>query len=124
MPEPSNTNSPLPDHFASRSEVPVDFPRYPLPTAPADTQPKLPARLINGKYVIRLTPLEQLEHHYVYLDFMNQLIAYAHIQRDQRPEVPLLEIVDEIVNHLSLQGWELSKPGQEWVAKQLMQSFE
>lgn len=124
MPESIKSDITLPHEISSRAVVPGDFPRYPLPTAPADNQTKLPARLIDGKYVVGLTPLEQLEHHYVYLDFMNQLVAYTHRKRDQRPEVPLVEIVDEIVYHMSLQGWNLSKPGQEWVANQLRQSFE
>ncbi len=114
----------MPHEISSRAAVPGDFPRYPFTTAPGGTQKQSPARLIDGKYVVGLTPLEQLEHHYVYLDFMNRLIAYAHGRRDQRSEVPLVEIVDEIVSHMSLQGWNLSKAGQEWVAKQLRQSFE
>jgi len=124
MPESFKSDITPSHELSSRAAVPGDFPRYPLPTAPAGTQRQSPARLIYGKFVVGLTPLEQLEHHYAYLDFMNQLIAYAHGKRDQRPEVPLVEIVDEIVNHMSLQGLNLSKPGQEWVAKQLRQSFE
>lgn len=124
MSEPFKSDITPSRELSSSATVPRDFPRYPLPTTPADTQTKLPARLINGKYVVRLTPLEQFEHHYVYLDFMNQLIAYAHGKRDQRPEVPLVEIVDEIVYHMSLQGWNLSKLGQELVTQQLIKSFE
>lgn len=124
MPENYKADDTLPHEISSRAAVPSDFPRYPLPTKPAGTQMLSPARLIDGKYVVRLTPLEQFEHHYVYLDFMNQLIAYAHGKRDQRPEVPLVEIVDEIVYHMSLQGWNLSKLGQELVTQQLIKSFE
>ena len=124
MPESLESYTTLSHELSSRAVLPDDFPRHPFSTAFAGTETKLPARLIDGNYVVGLTPQEQFENHYVYLDFVNQIIAYAHGKRNQRPEVPFVEIVDEVVNQLSLQGWNLSKLGQEWIAKQLRQSFE
>jgi hypothetical protein len=77
MPEPL-----LPDitpHHArsSKSSVPDDFPTDPFPTALAGSHTKFPARLINGKYVVRLTAEERHQRYLHYLDLVNQLIEYT-----------------------------------------------
>lgn len=124
MPEPLQPDITPSHECSSKSSLPDDFPPYPFTKALLRTQARFPARRIDGKYVSGLTPQEQFELRYVYLEFVNRLIEYAHRKRDKTPEVPYVEIVDEIIHLMSLQDWSLSKPGLDRLAQQLRESFE
>lgn len=124
MPEPLLPDITPHHERSSKSSVPDDFPPYPFTKALLRTHARLPARRINSKYVSGLTPQERFELRYVYLEYINRLIEYAHRKRDQTPEVSYVEIVDEITHLMSLQDWNLSKPGLDRLAQQLRESFE
>nr|CBA32550.1 hypothetical protein Csp_D32710 [Curvibacter putative symbiont of Hydra magnipapillata] len=103
--------------------VPGDFPTDVYPSALAGSQTKFSARVIDGKYVVGLTPAERSQHYLQCLDLLNQLTEYTQRKLDQKPEAPRAEILDDIVKRIPLQGWALSTPELEWIAKQLTQSF-
>jgi hypothetical protein len=124
MPESFKPDITLSDELSSRSTLPDDFPPYPFTKAFLRTQARFPARRINGEYVSELTPQERFELRYVYVEYINWLIEYAHRIRDQTPEVSYVEIVDEIIHLMSLQDWNLSKPGLDRLAQQRRESFE
>jgi hypothetical protein len=123
MPEPFKSDNALSHELSSRSVVPDDFPSDPFPAALAGTQTKFAARLINCKYVVGLTPEERSQRHLECLDLVNQLSAYIQRKREQKPEVPLPDILDNVVNRIPLQGWNLGIQELEWIAKQLRQRF-
>lgn len=108
---------------SSKSSVPDDFPTDPFPAALAGSQTKFSARLIYGKYVVGLTAEERHRRYLHCLDLVNQLIAYTQRKRVQKPEVPMADVLDDIVNRIPLQGWDLCTRELEWIAKQLRQSF-
>lgn len=124
MPEPLQPDITPSHERSTKSSLPDDFPTNPLPAALAGTQTKFSARLINGKYVVGLTAEERSQRYLHCLDLVNQLIAYTQRKRVQKPEVPMGDVLHDIVNRIPLQGWGLGTPELEWIAKQLRQSFE
>ncbi|ARV18618.1 hypothetical protein AEP_01674 [Curvibacter sp. AEP1-3] len=124
MPESFKPDIALSHELSSRSTLPDDFPPYPFTEALLRTQARFPARRFNGEHVSGLTPQERFELRYVYVEYINRLIEYAHRKCDQTPEVSFVEIVDEITHLMFLQDWNLSKPGLDRLAQQLRDSFE
>lgn len=124
MPESFKPDITLSDELSSRSTLADDFPPYPFTEALVRTHARFPARRINGEHDSGLTPQERFELRYVYVDYINRLIDYAHRKRDQTSEVSYVEIVDEIIHLMSLQDWNLSKPGLDRLTQQLRESFE
>jgi hypothetical protein len=124
MPESFKPDIILSHERSSKSSVPDDFPTDPFPAALAGSQTKFSARLIEGKYVVGLTAEERHQRYLHCLDLVNQLIAYTQRKREQKPEVPKADVLDDIVNRIPLQGWDLGTSEMEWIAKQLRQSFE
>lgn len=122
MPEPFKTDIPLHDQLTSRSEVPGDFPVDLFPSALAGSQTKFSARVVDGRYMVGLTPEERSQHYLQCLDLLNQLIEYTQRKLNQKPQVARNEILDDIANRIPLQGWDLSAPEMQWIAKRLRQS--
>lgn len=58
-------------------KVPDDFPRDVAPAGLAGAQPKLAARMINGRFVVGLTEEERLERWQICEDLAQQLIVPA-----------------------------------------------
>lgn len=103
--------------------VPDDFPRDPFPAALSGTQPKFAARLIDGKYVVGLTPEERAERYLGCLDLVDQLTAYVNRKVAEKPEVTQSSVLDSLASRMPHQGWDLGKSELEWMEKHLRARF-
>lgn len=103
--------------------VPDDFPHDPFPTALSGTQPKLAARLIEGKYVVGLTPEERAQRYLGCLDLVDQLTAYVHKKMAQKPDLTLTAALDSLASRIPQQGWDLGWTEVVWIEKQLRARF-
>ena len=74
-------------HLAKMTSlVPDDFPWDTTPPSLAGAQPKLAARLIDGKYLVGLTPTERYGRWEMCEDLAHQLIAKTLSDADNHPE--------------------------------------
>lgn len=74
--------------------VPDDFPHDPFPAALSGAQPKVAARLIDGKYVVGLTEDERRGRYLMCHDLVEQLIEYAERKRTERTDLTLPALLD------------------------------
>ena len=123
MPEPLQPDITPSHERSSKSSLPDDFPANPFPAALTGSQTKFSARLIHGKYFVGLTAEERHRRYLHCLDLVNQLIEYTQRKRVQKSEVPMADVLDDIVNRIPLQGWDLGTRELEWIGKKLRQSF-
>lgn len=103
--------------------VPDDFPRDPFPAALSGAQPKFAARLIEGRYVVGLTPEERAERYLGCLDLVDQLTAYVHKKLAQKPDLTLTAVLDNLASRIPQQGWDLGGPELVWIEKHLRARF-
>ena len=103
--------------------VPDDFPRDPFPAALSGTQAKFAARLIDGRYVVGLTPEERAERYLGCLDLVDQLTAYVNRKVAEKPDLPPSAVFDSLAIRLPHQGWDLGKTELEWIEKHLRARF-
>lgn len=103
--------------------VPDDFPRGGSIASIAGAQPKLAARLIDGKYVVGWTPAELLERYESCEDLATQLAAYCtrkalanpgwsqgfNLQRAARG------MSEKVMNGL----WDVTEAEQAWVMERV-----
>jgi len=66
--------------------VPPDFPREPLPGSVAGAQPKLLARMVDGKFITGLTAEELYERYDACDDLAQQLAAYCTRKEHENPD--------------------------------------
>lgn len=103
--------------------VPDDFPNDPFPAALSGTQPKFAARLIEGRYVVGLTPEERAERYVGCLDLVDQLTAYVNRKALEKPELTQSVVLDSLVSRMPHQGWNLGKAELAWMEKHLRARF-
>ncbi|QTN26225.1 hypothetical protein HZ993_12805 [Rhodoferax sp. AJA081-3] len=103
--------------------VPDDFPRDPFPAALSGTQAKFAARLIDGRYVVGLTPDERAERYLGCLDLVDQLTAYVNRKALEKPELTQSVVLDSLVSRMPHQGWNLGNAELAWMEKHLRARF-
>ncbi len=103
--------------------VPEDFPHDPFPASLSGTQPKFAARLIEGRYVVGLTPEERAERYLGCLDLVDQLTAYVDRKTAEKPELTQSSVLDSLASRMPHQGWDLGKSELEWMEKHLRARF-
>ena len=103
--------------------VPDDFPRDPFPAALSGTQPKFAARLIEGRYVVGLTPEERAERYLGCLDLVDQLTVYVNRKTAEKPELTQSAVLDSLASRMPHLGWDLGKSELEWMEKHLRARF-
>jgi hypothetical protein len=103
--------------------VPDDFPRDPFPAALSGAQLKFAARLIEGRYVVGLTPEERTQRYLGCLDLVDQLTAYVHKKLAQKPDLTLTAVLDNLASRIPQQGWDLGGPELVWIEKHLRARF-
>lgn len=103
--------------------IPSDFPRDPWPAALTGAQPKLAARLIDGKYVIGLTPEERTARYDVCADLVLQLVAYCERKLRADPPAVLDELLPKVEQSLNGKGWETSPIEIAWCIRQVRQEL-
>jgi hypothetical protein len=95
--------------------VPADFPRPPLLAAIAGAQPKLPARVVDGAYVVGLTPEELRVRWELCEDLVDQLVPYCQRKRTERPEWSQEQLLSKVATAVRGKGWDVSEPELQWV---------
>ncbi len=103
--------------------VPDDFPHDPFPASLAGAQPKVAARLIDGRYVVGLTPEERAERYVGCLDLVDQLTAYVNRKALEKPELTQSVVLDSLVSRMPHQGWNLGKAELAWMEMHLRARF-
>lgn len=104
-------------------DVPVDFPWNPFPASLPGNQMKFSARKIDGKYVVGLTELERTERYVVCLDLLEQLTEYTQRKRQQRADISLVQLLDQIDASMRSQGWGLGQSEYDWIMGRLRERF-
>ncbi len=103
--------------------VPDDFPHDPFPAALPGAQPKFAARLIDGRYVVGLTPEERTERYVGCLDLVDQLTAYVNRKIAEKPDLTQSSVLDSLSSRMPHQGWDVGKSELEWIEKHLRARF-
>lgn len=98
-----------------QSPVPTDFPRPPLLAAIAGAQPKLPARVVDGAYVVGLTPEELRVRWELCQDLVDQLVPYCERKRTERPDWSQEQLLSKVATAVRGKGWDVSEPELQWV---------
>lgn len=111
------------DTSTADTVVPDDFPRDPFPAALSGAQPKFSARLIDGKYVVGLTPEERAERYLGCLDLVDQLTAYVKRKVIEKPDHTQAEILDNLAARMPHQGWDVGRTELDWMEKHLRARF-
>lgn len=104
--------------------VPGSFPKGDVPFALPGSQPKLSARLIDGKYVVGMTPGEIRERYEVCLDLVGQLITYGMRKRIELPELSLEDLVERIGKGVVNKGWGFSPTEVAWMKAEVLQALK
>jgi hypothetical protein len=123
MHEPSTSIDAESKKSTADHAVPDDFPRDPFPAALSGAQPKFAARLIEGRYVVGLTPEERAQRYLGCLDLVDQLTAYVHKKLAQKPDLTLTAVLDNLASRIPQQGWDLGGPELVWIEKHLRARF-
>lgn len=111
------------DQSTAEVVVPDDFPRDPFPASLAGAQPKVAARLIDGRYVAGLTPEERAERYVGCLDLVDQLTAYVNRKAVEEPELTQAAVLDSLASRMPHQGWDVGKTELQWMEKHLRARF-
>lgn len=105
-------NAPIPT-------IPDDFPHGGLTTAIAGVQPKLAARLIDGRYVVGETEEERLERYLICEDLAMQLADYCRRKAGENPdwttEFNLQRTEQGVASHIRSGRWDISMAEKGWV---------
>lgn len=109
--KPTNTEG---KEGAQELVVPADFPWDPFPASLSGAQPKVAARLIDGRYVTGLTEDERRGRFLMCGDLVEQVIAYTLRKHPLRPDLTLEQFLNEVDKSMRLKGWEVgsvNRPG-------------
>ena len=96
-------------------KAPPDFPRTPTLTAIAGAQPKLPARLVEGQFVVGFTQEERQARFELCQDLAEQLVRYCRRKQDERPDWSEAQLLSKVATTVRSKGWDLSEPELQWV---------
>lgn len=115
------------------ASVPSDFPRTVLLTALPGAQPRLPARLVDGQYLVGFTQDELRSRFDICQDLIEQLVPYCRRKHAENPEWSQVEVLSKVAKAVrgkaaaGEQAWDLSEPELRWVldkvCEQLNESF-
>lgn len=97
-------------------DVPADFPRDTFASV-AGVQSKLPARLINGKFIVGMTPEELYERWDICEDLAQQLAARTRRHQSDGRATDLEAHFSDTERRVRAQPWELSSVEIDWVMK-------
>jgi hypothetical protein len=123
MHEPSESADAESKESTAGQAVPDDFPHDPFPTALSGAQLKFAARLIEGRYVVGLTPEERTQRYLRCLDLVDQLTTYVHKKLTQKPDLTLTAVLNNVASRIPHQGWDLGGPELVWIEKHLRARF-
>lgn len=104
-------------------KVPDDFPSDPFPAALTGAQPKVAARLIDGKYVVGLTEDERRGRYLMCQDLVEQLTDYAQRKRTERTDLTLPALLDAIDVSVRKKGWEVADIELDWIMGRVRARF-
>lgn len=104
--------------------VPDDFPRDLAPAALSGQQPKVAARLIDGRYVVGLTAEERLGHYLMCQDLVERLLDYH--RRRLQDKLPFsVELLVEGFHHtVRTKDWPVTAPEARWIEQRLRQHLQ
>lgn len=101
--------------------IPNDFPHGGFAVAIAGVQPKLGARLIDGRYVVGETEEERLERFLICEDLAVQLEDYCRRKARENPswttEFNLQRTETGVVSRINSGQWDISMAEKDWVMK-------
>lgn len=103
------------------ASVPPDFPRTPLLASLAGAQPKLPARSVDGQYVVGFTHDELKARFELCQDLVEQLAPYCRRKQAEHPEWSQEQLLSKVAKSIRAkaaageEGWNLSEAELQWV---------
>ena len=109
--------------ISNGKKIPDDFPRDPFPASISGFQPKVGLRLIDGEYVAGLTHQERMDRYVCCLDMVEQLTNYTLRKRQERPDLTLLQLLDQIDKGIRFKSWELAEVELAWIMVKVRESF-
>lgn len=99
--------------------APLDFPRESTPASVPGVQPKLTARLVNGRYRTGLTEEEIWERYSMCEDLAQQLAEYCRRKTTENPhwtrEFGLERVERGLADKVRQGAWDVSVEEQHWV---------
>jgi hypothetical protein len=98
--------------------VPDDFPRDVTPASLPGAQPKLAARLIDGKFLVGQTDEERFERWDVCEDLAQQLVAKAQKDSERYPQHSREVTLQRIRRAIEGKGW-VSVVEADWLVQRL-----
>jgi hypothetical protein len=98
--------------------IPDDFPHDLAPAALTGAQPKVAARLIDGRYVVGMSADERLAHYLMCQDLVDQLLAYFARKMDHSPQA-VEQLVLNFYHTAARQHWETTVVENRWIEQQL-----
>jgi hypothetical protein len=98
--------------------VPDDFPRDLTPASLSRAQPKLAARLIDGKFLVGQTDEERFERWDVCEDLAQQLVAKAQKDSERYPQHSREVTLQRIRRAIEGKGW-VSVVEADWLVQRL-----
>ena len=104
-------------------DIPEDFPHDPWPAAISGVQPKFAARLIDGRYVVGLTPEERAERYDNCADLTQQLVAYCLRKLQADPPPKLDELLGKVERASSTRGWDVSPIELAWCMRKVREEL-
>jgi hypothetical protein len=122
--QPVPPNSTSPDRSPQTkppidAQVPDDFPRELDLAALSGMQPKVSARLIEGRYVVGMTPVERLAQYLMCQDLVEQLLAYHQKHQQDDPPMDVEELVIRFYGTARRHQWPTTVLENLWIEKQL-----
>lgn len=105
------------------TEIPASFPRDPWPVAITGAQPKLAARLIDGRYIVGLTKAELVERYKICEDLVQQLLVYCKKKYAEHPEWSREVLLQKVEKSARTQDWDISPIEITWVIGRLRESL-
>ena len=104
-------------------QVPDDFPRDTNLSSVSGVQPKLPVRLVEGRYIVGLTEGEFLLRYEYCDDLVQQLVAYCQRKADEHPEWSHEITLERMAKGVALKGesgeWDITENEQQWMVSQI-----
>lgn len=100
-------------------KIPPDFPRENCVAALAGVQPKVGARLIDGKFVAGLTEDELYERYDACEDLALQLVGYCDRKLQAHPQWDLPTLLAKVRAGLGGKNWDLSSAEFNWIMTQV-----
>jgi len=98
--------------------VPYDYPRDVTPASLSGAQPKLAARLIDGKSIVGQTDDERHERWAVCEDLAQRLAAKARVDAGKYPQHSCEVTLQRIRRAIEVKGW-ISVVETEWLMERL-----